>query len=138
MDREKGNLEKIGEGVGGITGKVADTAVNWMTSILGSAANRLGGWWSDQSPDQAVRSFGPEHDQAARQHFDSNRSTTQEYDAVRPLYQFGHLAGSNPDYQGRSFDDVESELKNAYSGDAAKQYGEWRDVRSYVERGYSL
>lgn len=126
-ENQKGNLEKVGEGMGGMAGKVADTAVGWMASALGMAIDRLGEVWSDQD------------DNRYRSDFEQKKpsSTSSSYDAVRPLYQFGHLAGSNPDYQGRSFDDVESELKNVWTGDQATQYGDWKSVREYINTGYS-
>lgn len=126
-ENQKGNLEKVGEGVGAIAGKVADTAVGWMASALGMAVDRLGEVWSDQD------------DTRYRSDFEQKKhgSTSSSYDAVRPLYQFGHLAGSNPDYQGRSFEDVESELQNMWTGDRAAEYGEWKSVREYINTGYS-
>ena len=121
---EKGNLEKVGESMGAIAGKAADTAFDWMTSLLGGAASRLTNMWSDQA------------EQACRTDFEQRGAADKSYDAVRPLYQFGHLAGSNPDYQGRSFDEVESDLQNVWTGDQSKQYGDWKSVRDYISAGY--
>ena len=135
-DRDKGNLERAGSSAGGLAGRAADTAVDLMGSVIGTAARMFGGWWSDRSPDEAVRSFGEQQDTACRTHFQNSKSSTSSYDAVRPLYQFGHLAGSNPDYQGRSFEEVEGDLQNAWTGDAAQKYGDWASVRDYVSTGY--
>jgi hypothetical protein len=135
-DREKGTFEKVGAGVGGITGRVADTGIDLMGSMIKTVANTVGGWWSDRTPDEALRTFSPREDSTCRQHFENTRSD-KSYDAVRPLYQFGHLAGQNPDYQGRSFEEVESDLKNAWTGDQAQRYGDWESVRDYVSGGYS-
>jgi hypothetical protein len=136
-DSDKGTFERVGSGVGGLTGKAADTAVDLMGSMLGTVGRTVGGWWAQRSPDDAVNSFSEEQDRSCRQHFEQvHRSNSQHYDAVRPLYQFGHLAGSNPDYQGRSFEDVEVDLKNAWTGDASQKYGDWSTVRDYVGTGY--
>ena len=94
-----------------------------MTSLLGGAASQLSNMWSDQA------------DQACRTDYEARSDSKQSYDAVRPLYQFGHLAGSNPDYQGRSFEDVESDLENAWKGQSG-QYGDWKSVRDYIGAGY--
>lgn len=137
-DSDKGNLEKVGAGLGGLAGKAGDTAMNLMGSMIGSVARTVGGWWSDRSPDEALAAFGEREDSTCRTHFENARrsSAPSSYDSVRPLYQFGHLAGSNPDYQGRSFDDVETDLKNAWTGDQARTYGDWRSVRDYISTGY--
>lgn len=140
-DSEKGNLERVGSGIGGLAGKMGDTAISLMGSMISSVAGTVGGWWSDRRPDEALASFGEREDSTCRTHFEnirrSNASTSSSsYDSVRPLYQFGHLAGGNPDYQGRSFDDVETDLKNAWTGDQAQHYGDWTSVRDYISTGY--
>lgn len=135
-DKEKGNLERVGAGMGGLAGKAADTAVDLMGSMIRRVAGSVGGWWSDRSPDEAKTMFGDREESTCRQHFDQNGSKTTSYDAVRPLYQFGHLAGSNPDYQGRSFEDVEPDLRSAWTGDQSQQYGDWESVRDYISTGY--
>lgn len=139
-DSAKGNLERAGAELGGLAGKAGDTAVNMMGSMLRTVAGTLGGWWSDRTPDEALASFGDREESTCRRHFENNarRATaTSSYDSVRPLYQFGHLAGGNPDYQGRSFKDVESDLKNAWTGDQAQTYGDWDSVRDYISTGYT-
>jgi hypothetical protein len=135
-EQDKGNLEKVGAGLGGAAGKAADTAVDLMGSMIRAAAHRFGGWWSDRSPDDAVRSFGEREESACRKHFEATR-TGSSYDAMRPLYQFGHLAGQNPDYQGRSFAEVEGDLKTAWTPEQSRRHGDWGSVRDYVGAGYS-
>ena len=137
---DKGNFERVGEGVGSVAGKAADTAVDLMSSMLRTAATTFGGWWERSTPDEAARSFGAEQDRTCRTHFENLHRTADagsSYETVRPLYQFGHLAGSNPDYQGRSFDEVENELQQAWSADNSNRYGDWSKVRAYVNQGFS-
>lgn len=62
--------------------------------------------------------------------------TVRDYDSARPLYQFGHMAGQNPDYQGRSFRDVEPDLERAWQGDPSSRHGSWPEVRGYVGFGF--
>jgi hypothetical protein len=137
---DKGNFERVGETMGGVAGKVTDTAVDLMGSIMKTAASTFGGWWSRSTPDEAVRSFSPEQDKSCRTHFENRRreqkSDSTSYDAVRPLYQFGHLAGSNPDYQGRSFEEVETDLQRAWTPEYTTAFGEWSNVRDYINTGY--
>ena len=135
---EKGNFERVGQAVGGVAGKMGDTAVDLMGSMLRTAASTFGGWWSRATPDEITRNFTPEHDNACRTHFENaRRSSNTSYDAIRPLYQFGHLAGSNPDYQGRSFEEVESDLQRAWTPEYTTSFGEWSNVRDYINTGYS-
>ena len=58
------------------------------------------------------------------------------YDSVRPAYQLGHLAGRNPDYHGRSFDEVEADLRHGWSDDVSRQHGPWDEVRGHVRAAY--
>jgi hypothetical protein len=138
---DRGNFERVGETVGGVAGKVTDTAVDLMGSFIRTAANTFGGWWSRNTPDEAVRNFGPEQDNTCRTHFENLRreqkSSGRNYDTVRPLYQFGHLAGGNPDYQGRSFEEVETDLQRAWTPEYTTAFGEWGDVREYINTGFA-
>lgn len=135
-EKDKGSMERMGEDVGGIAGKAADTAVDLMGSMIRTAASTFGGWWTDRSPEEAVRSFSETEDSSCRAHFQNN-NRGGSYDKIRPLYQFGHLAGSNPDYQGRPFEEVEPDLQAAWTGDQARQYGDWSTVRDYISTGYA-
>jgi hypothetical protein len=138
---DKGNFERVGETMGSVAGKVTDTAVDLMGSMIRTAASTFGGWWSRSTPDDAVRNFGPEQDSACRTHFENlnreRKSSNTSYDAVRPLYQFGHLAGSNPDYQGRSFEEVETDLQKTWTPEYTTAFGEWSNVRDYINTGFA-
>ncbi len=137
---EKGNFERVGAAMGGVAGKMTDTAVDLMSSMLRTAAGTFGGWWARNTPDDARKSFTPEADQACRDHFENVRRagrTNRSYESMRPLYQFGHLAGSNPDYQGRSFEEVEGDLQQAWTPEYTTAFGEWNTIRDYVNTGYS-
>lgn len=162
---EKGNFEKIGEGVGGLAGQAADMGLNWLNTMFGST---LGGWWAEAGRQQPARPFGEEEDRESRQHFEATlrgdstgqggvraegevraegRPTSggqgsaqgggRTYDSTRPLYQFGHLAGQNPDYQNRSFEEIEPELRRGWGEEQSRKYGSWPEVRGHVEFGYS-
>ena len=61
---------------------------------------------------------------------------TRGYDDVRPAYQIGHLAGRNPDYAGRSFDDVEPDLQRGWTPEVSARYGAWHEVRDYARSAY--
>jgi hypothetical protein len=143
-ERESGPFEQIGETVGSTVGKVVgranDMAANVATSLLGTAVERLGDWWS-QGAEQAARTFGEREDQACREHFTS-RSRAQskapkDYESARPVYEFGYVAGRNPEYEARPFDRVEADLERAWEAVGRDRYGEWPDVRDQVGFGYT-
>jgi hypothetical protein len=125
-DTDKGSFEKVGNAVGGMAGRMGDAAVGVMGSMISSAAGLLGGWWSDRTPEEVTGSFNEQAESNCRTHFENSA----------PLYQFGHLAGGNPDYQGRSFEEVEPELKTAWTGEPAVTYGSWDDVQEYIKTGF--
>jgi hypothetical protein len=136
-----GPFEKIGEGVGGLAGRAAgqatDMAMGAIGSVVGAAVEVLGDWWGSDSAQQAARSFGESEDRSCREHFSrTDASSGRSYESTRPLYHFGHVAGQNPDYQGRSFREVEPDLRRAWGEEQKSQHGEWPDVRGYVGFGF--
>jgi hypothetical protein len=135
-DTDKGSFEKAGSAMGGMAGRMGDAAVGVMGSMISTAAGLLGGWWSDRTPDEVTKNFNEQAESSCRTHFENSARNNKSYDSVRPLYQFGHLAGGNPDYQGRSFEEVEPELKTAWAGEPATTYGSWDDVQEYIKTGF--
>jgi hypothetical protein len=139
--RGSGPFEKVGETMGGMAGRAAgqatDMAMHALGNMVGAAVNVLGDWWASDSAREAARSFGEEKDSDCRSHFErSSSASSRTYESTRPLYQFGHVAGQNPDYQGRSFQEVEPELQKAWGDDQSNRYGEWPTVRGYVGFGF--
>jgi hypothetical protein len=140
--RDQGTLEKLGErfgaAAGNTLGRGADIASDVVGSLVGSALSNLGDWWSTPDATRAARSFDQDRDRSCREHFESQQmSSDRDYDQVRPLYQFGHVAGQNPDYRGRDFDDVEPDLRGAYEEGARESAADWPEVRGYVGFGYA-
>jgi hypothetical protein len=141
-NREEGTLEKLGEQLGAAAGNTlgrgADIATNVVGTFIGSALSNLGEWWSTPDATRAAGSFDQDRDRSCREHFESQgMSGNRDYDQVRPLYQFGHVAGQNPDYRGRDFDDVEPDLRGAYEQGAREKSADWPEVRGFVGFGYA-
>ena len=69
-------------------------------------------------------------------------SATDGFESARPGYQFGYVARQNPAYKGRSFSEVEPELRKVWESRAQTQgsaYGSsssWPEVRGYVDFAY--
>lgn len=133
-------LEQMGEALGGMAGRMAgratDAAMNVAGSLMGPMMDMMGDWWSTPDAKRASSSFR-EREQDCQEHFRQTRGT-QDFDTARPSYEFGHLAGQNPDYQGRSFREVEPELERVWDQAGRERFGEWPRVRDSVEFGYGL
>ena len=149
QERREGPFEQMGEAVGGAMGKAAgranDMAMNAVGSVFGSALQMLGEWWSGPGAEQASSSFSEEADRACRTHWESRRSgagsgataETRGYESARPAYQFGYMAGRNPECRNRPFDQVEAEVERAWEKVGRERYGEWSEVRDQVSFGYT-
>ena len=136
----------VGETVGGLSGAATGAALGSLGgpigTIIGGIAGAVTGWWSGRAISEAASSFDTDED-FYRNDFTSRgagagSSTGSSYDTARPAYQLGHLAGMNPDYQGRQFDDVEPDLRRGYESYAGSNQGPaWTDVRSYAADAYN-
>lgn len=122
----------MGEAAGRLAGRMTDTALNVTGQVFDSMASVLGAWWSGPEASRAAERFSADREPACEQHFEA-RSSGRDYSTTRPLYQFGHVAGQNPDYQNRSFSEIEPELRQAWESGPSRQYGRWDDVREYVD-----
>lgn len=60
-----------------------------------------------------------------------------DFSRARPAYEYGYGAGSNPEYRGRRFSDVEPDLRRGWTGDAARSSGDWDAVRGFVGDAYA-
>lgn len=65
-----------------------------------------------------------------------HRLADRSYEDVRPAYRLGHLAGNNPDYEGKSFETVEQEVQRGWGGDLTSRYGAWDAVRPFARDAY--
>ncbi|HSL72600.1 MAG TPA: hypothetical protein VK864_20285 [Longimicrobiales bacterium] len=128
--------QPVGDAAGGIVGASAGAGLGALAGplgiLVGAAAGALGGWWAGRAVSDRLQNY--DDDEFRRMH--RSLHPTQDYDDARDYYQFGHLAGAHPDYQGRDFAEVEPELRRTWQADAEARYGRWDDIRDYVARGY--
>lgn len=131
----------VGEAAGGVSGGLAGAAIGSIGgpigTLVGGLAGVIGGWWAGRSIAEAAKDYGPADDLHYRTHYESRGLTDRQYDDVRPAYQLGHLASRNPDYRGRAFSDVESDLRRGWSDDIGARHGDWASVRGYAQEGYT-
>ena len=135
-DRDRN--EKIGEGVGGVAGAAAGAAIGSLAGPVGTAigaiAGAVGGWWSGKAAADAASNIDATDDDFYRRRFSSTGG--RDYERARPAYQLGHVAGYNPDYQGRSFDEIEPELRRGWTSDVAASSDDWENVRDYTRDAF--
>ena len=142
-DSNPSHLDEAGEGVGGIggvlTGAAIGSAIGPVGTIIGGIAGAVGGWWAGRAVTEAASNLSKNDDDYYRSAYDKtpNRLADRSYDDVRPAYVIGHLASQNPDYAGRSWDDVSGDLQKGWTADHAKKHGEWSTVSSYAGEGYT-
>lgn len=134
--------ELVGEGVGGASGGLVGAALGSLAGPLGTAigaiAGAVGGWWAGRAVVDVASGVSAEEEDAYRTHYENSdaRLADRSYEQVRPAYHIGRLARMNPDYLGRSFDEVDAELSHAWTRDLCARYGEWPTVRHFVREGY--
>jgi hypothetical protein len=133
------DAETVGEGTGGFLGGVSGLAIGAAAgpvgALVGGLAGLLGGWWAGREVAHALtddddRFYRTQYDHAA------DRLADRGYEQVRPAYVAGHLAGRNPDYSGRSFDEIEGDLGRAWDERMAEQRGQWAAVRGYARTAF--
>lgn len=94
-------------------------------SIADKLKNMLGGGDDGWSEDARFR-----------ERHRAGGGTDDDYARLRPAYQYGHSAGSDPSYRGRNFAEVESHLRTHWNDDLAQRSGNWDAVRGHVHDGY--
>ena len=132
----------IGEAAGGISGVLTGAALGSLGgpigTIIGGIAGAVGGWWTGRAISEAATRMTQDDDKFYQSHYEtsSNRLADRSYEHVRPAYQLGHIASMNPDYAGRDFEAVESDLQRGWNDDVRNQHGDWQSVRGYARDAY--
>src|SRR5688572_22260804 len=139
-----------GGAAGGAAGAIGGAAIGAIGgpvgAIIGAMAGAAGGWWSGKEIAESTFDLSDDDDTYYRQSFDrasgkmgsgSTTGSRRSYENVRPLYQFGQVAARNPDYRGRRFEDIESGLRQGWTPELERQYGDWSNVRGYLNEGYT-
>jgi uncharacterized protein (TIGR02271 family) len=70
-----------------------------------------------------------------RSDFDRRYANTgASYDTYQPAYQYGYTMGSDPRYQGRTYDEVEPDLRSGYENHHPG--GTWEKIKDSVRYGW--
>lgn len=135
----KSDAETVGEASGGFLGGVSGMALGVAAGpiglVLGGIAGAVGGWWAGHGIADAITS---KDDESFRAHYQTSSRPLADrtYEDVRAAYVAGHLAGRNPEYVGRSFDDVEADLRQGWTREVIKGTGEWHATRGYARAAF--
>ena len=137
--------DHVGEAAGGISGVLAGAALGSIGgpigTVIGGIAGAIGGWWTGRAISEAASNFSHADDEEFRTDYESRTEQqpsdpSRSYERVRPAYQLGYLASRNPEYAGRSFDDIEPHLERGWTGNAATEGSDWNDMRDYARTAY--
>jgi hypothetical protein len=135
----KDDAENVGEAagtfLGGVSGLALGIAGGPVGAVVGAIAGALGGWWAGKG---VADSFTDKDYAAYRAHYESSpdRMADRPYDQVTPAYVAGHLAGRNPDYAGRTFEELEPDLRRGWTDEVARKHGQWPAVRGYARAAF--
>jgi uncharacterized protein YcfJ len=131
--------EVAGESVGGLAGAASGALIGSgfgpVGTVIGALAGALGGWWAGRELADTFEGHTTD-DEYYRRHFETAGTSNLTYDRARPAYQLGDVASRNPEYRGRTFDDVEPQIRQGWTGDVEREHGSWEQVRTYVSEGY--
>jgi hypothetical protein len=138
-ENREADAKTLGEGSGGFLGAVTGMALGVAGGpvglVLGGIAGAVGGWWAGHGIAKAISN---DDDTFYRSHYESSpeRLADRGYDDVRAGYFAGHLAGRNPDYAGRSFEEIEQDLRYGWSDSADAASTDWPTMRGYARTGF--
>ena len=114
-DDNPGVADHVGEAAGGIGGVTAGAAIGSLAgpigTVIGGIAGAVGGWWAGRAVAEAATAVTTDDDDYDRKHYEATPIGDRSYDQVRPAYHVGQIAARNPDYRGRSFDEVDADIR---------------------------
>lgn len=125
--------------IGGLGGAAIGAAAGSLGGPIGIAIGALaggtGGWWAGRKISHAAQDYETSEPEFRERH--AAHSDAQDYETARPAYQLGYLAGRNPEYRSRKFEDIEEHVQLGWSPIAAS-HGPWRSVREYARDAYDV
>jgi hypothetical protein len=130
----RGAAPTVGRGVESAV-EAAGSALHAMSgpvaAVVGKIAGRVGGWWS--SAADAVVEMPEAEVKLCRTHFESyqGRPAGLDFDVAQTAYHIGYVAGANPAYRERRFEDVETDLSHGLQGAETQEYAALRDFARF-------
>lgn len=142
-DSNPSHVDEAGEALGGIGGMFVGAAMGVgggpVGVLIGGIAGAMGGWWSGRAVTEAISTLSQNEDAYYRAHFEASpdRIADRSYADARPAYLLGHVAAHNPEYRGKSWNEVANELNRGWSADHTHHYGDWSTVSRYAGEGFT-
>jgi hypothetical protein len=133
-----------------LTGAALGSLGGPIGTVIGGIAGAVSGWWAGRAISESAYHATHADDEVYRGHHAGASAAgasaagasadagpaPRGYDDVRPAYLLGHVAGRNPDYHGRPFDEVEPDLRHGWTDDVGARHGSWDQVREYARHAY--
>jgi hypothetical protein len=121
-------VENVGPGTAGSAGSSAARTTGATTP---SPAPSVAG----TSGTSAGTALGANEEDFRRDYTSRYGNSGESFDTYRPGYTYGYEMANDPRYRGRSFDDVESDLRNDYG----KRYpnSTWERMKDSVRYGWN-
>lgn len=130
--------------VGGAGGALAGAGLGTIVggpigAIVGAIAGAVGGWWAGQTAADPTTTITAEDEARYRSLYEAspNRLADCSYEDVRPFYQLGHVASTNPDYRDRRFEEIEPDLEKGWTPDLRARYGDWSYARQFAREAFA-
>lgn len=116
------------------SGALAGALTLGLGAVAGAAMGAAAG--AALAADSQRQGFTAEHDAHYRALYDGRPIADRRYDDVRAAYAYGHLAAAEPGLADRSFDEVEPELRAAWSDELRGRAGAWETVQPFVRDAF--
>lgn len=134
--------ETVAGAVSGATGAAMGAGAGMLLGPLGAIAGALagaaGGWWAGRELHRAVERTDRAEHRMRRAH--EHAGATRPWEEVRHGYQLGYLAGQNPAYRERAFEEIEPELRAAWvkAHEQDARPVSWDAVSAYARAAYDM
>lgn len=110
-----------GAAIGAVGGPIGSAVGGAIGAVAGGLAGK--GAAEAVNPTEEDRFWREQH--KSRPYYQSGRT----YEDYGPAYRYGWESASRPEYHGRRFDDVESDLSRGWSNARGAARGEWNEMR---------
>lgn len=133
-------LDKAGAPIGAASGALAAGAAGTLIlgpigTAIGAIGGAIGGWWAGSAMASSVP-YTDSDEEYYRGHFERAPRTGRDYRNASLGYRLGHIAARNPDYRGRTFEDVEPELRHGWNDAIRGEHGDWESIRDYAKHAF--
>ncbi|HEX6307977.1 MAG TPA: hypothetical protein VFZ69_07305 [Longimicrobiales bacterium] len=136
MRSTTGAADAGGATTGAHIGAVAGAAAGPLGAIAGGTVGGLAGWIAGSRVRDGEPVSEEEDERFRGMHESTADAERMPYDHVRELYWLGHRVRQHPDLGRRDWNDIEPELRDAWTGVQSENWGEWAHASRYVRRGY--